>query len=134
MASRKPSDHGTGIPLHEVEALARVLLPEIQKFFESEEGQGVSGVEEAAKQRIKSAAGHLKWMPRRFAPHRILLIEMINPNPSPTWRTAFGLSWIGRSIIIGLQESQSYQRFASRQQEVFPIFQVQICKGRGQKD
>ena len=39
MASRKPSDHGTGIPLHEVEALASVLLPEIQKFFESEEGQ-----------------------------------------------------------------------------------------------
>ena len=39
MASRKPSDHGTGIPHHEVEALARVLLPEIQKFFESEEGQ-----------------------------------------------------------------------------------------------
>ena len=39
MAIKKPSDHGTGIPLHEVEALARVLLPEIQKFFESEEGQ-----------------------------------------------------------------------------------------------
>ena len=39
MASKKPNDHGTGIPLHEVEALARVLLPEIQKFFESEEGQ-----------------------------------------------------------------------------------------------
>lgn len=39
MASKKPSDHGTGIPFHEVEALARVLLPEIQKFFESEEGQ-----------------------------------------------------------------------------------------------
>ena len=39
MAKKKPSDHGTGIPLHEVEALARVLLPEIQKFFESEEGQ-----------------------------------------------------------------------------------------------
>lgn len=39
MASKKPSDHGTSIPLHEVEALARVLLPEIQKFFESEEGQ-----------------------------------------------------------------------------------------------
>jgi len=36
---RKPNDYGTGIPLHEVEALARVLLPEIQKFFESEEGQ-----------------------------------------------------------------------------------------------
>lgn len=39
MASKKTNDHGTGIPLHEVEALARVLLPEIQKFFESEDGQ-----------------------------------------------------------------------------------------------
>nr|WP_325302047.1 hypothetical protein [uncultured Dysosmobacter sp.] len=36
---KKPDDHGTGIPYHEVEALARVLLPEIQAFFESEEGQ-----------------------------------------------------------------------------------------------
>ena len=39
MASKKPSDQGTDIPLHEIEALARVLLPEIQKFFESEDGQ-----------------------------------------------------------------------------------------------
>ena len=39
MAKKKTNDDGTGIPLHEVEALARVLLPEIQKFFESEEGQ-----------------------------------------------------------------------------------------------
>lgn len=29
----------SGIPQHEIEALARCLLPEIQKFFESEEGQ-----------------------------------------------------------------------------------------------
>lgn len=36
---RKVNDHGTGIPVHEVDALARVLLPEIQAFFESEEGQ-----------------------------------------------------------------------------------------------
>ena len=36
---KKPNDYGTGIPSHEVEALARVLLPEIQKFFESEDGQ-----------------------------------------------------------------------------------------------
>ena len=36
---KKTNDYGTGIPYHEVEALARVLLPEIQKFFESEEGQ-----------------------------------------------------------------------------------------------
>lgn len=39
MAKQKPNDYGTGISRHEVEALARVLLPEIQKFFESEEGQ-----------------------------------------------------------------------------------------------
>ena len=39
MAGKKISDHGTGIPLYEVEALARALLPEIQRFFESEEGQ-----------------------------------------------------------------------------------------------
>lgn len=36
---KKQSDYGTGIPLHEVEVLARVLLPEIQAFFESEDGQ-----------------------------------------------------------------------------------------------
>lgn len=36
---KKDCDYGTGIPKHEVEALARILLPEIQKFFESEEGQ-----------------------------------------------------------------------------------------------
>ena len=36
---KKVNDYGTGIPYHEVVALARVLLPEIQAFFESEEGQ-----------------------------------------------------------------------------------------------
>ena len=36
---KKVNDYGTGIPYHEVEALARVLRPEIQAFFESEEGQ-----------------------------------------------------------------------------------------------
>mgnify|MGYP000211370144 CR=1 FL=1 len=36
---KKVNDYGTGIPYHEVEALARVLLPGIQAFFESEEGQ-----------------------------------------------------------------------------------------------
>ena len=33
------NDYGMGIPYHEVETLARVLLPEIQAFFESEDGQ-----------------------------------------------------------------------------------------------
>ena len=36
---KKVNDYGTGLPYHEVEALACVLLPEIQSFFESEEGQ-----------------------------------------------------------------------------------------------
>ena len=27
------------VPVHEVDALARILLPKIQAFFESEEGQ-----------------------------------------------------------------------------------------------
>ena len=36
---KNENDYGTGIPKHEVEALARILLPEIQKFFESEEGK-----------------------------------------------------------------------------------------------
>ena len=29
-------DYGTGIPKHEIESLARRILPEIQKFFENE--------------------------------------------------------------------------------------------------
>ena len=36
---KKVNDYGTGIPYQEGEAVARVLLPEIQAFFESEEGQ-----------------------------------------------------------------------------------------------
>ena len=40
MAPRKKvNDYGTGIPKSTVDALAHVLLPEIQAFFESEEGQ-----------------------------------------------------------------------------------------------
>lgn len=40
MAKKKTiNDYGTGIPQHEMEALAQVLLPEIEKFYASEEGQ-----------------------------------------------------------------------------------------------
>ena len=35
---KKVNDYSTGIPAHEVEALVRVLLSEIQAFFESEDG------------------------------------------------------------------------------------------------
>jgi hypothetical protein len=37
--AKRHNDHGTGIPRHEIEALARTLLPTMQAFFESEEGQ-----------------------------------------------------------------------------------------------
>ncbi len=46
---KKQSD--ANIPQHEIEALARCLLPEIQKFFESPEGQ--SEFEEWKGQRAK---------------------------------------------------------------------------------
>ena len=52
---KKPNDHGTGIPYHEVEALARVLFPEIQAFFESEEGQ-----QEFAKWKAQQEQGKTK--------------------------------------------------------------------------
>ena len=45
-------NYGTGIPYHEVEALARILLPEIQAFFESEDGQ-----QEYAEWKAKQQAG-----------------------------------------------------------------------------
>ena len=35
----KKKDYGIGIPQQEIEALARCLLPQIQKFYESEEGK-----------------------------------------------------------------------------------------------
>jgi len=33
------NDHGTGVPRHEVESLAHLLMPRIQEFFESEKGK-----------------------------------------------------------------------------------------------
>lgn len=55
MAKKKPNDHGTGIPLHEVEALARILLPQIQAFFESEEGKREFAEWKAGKAQIVSS-------------------------------------------------------------------------------
>ena len=37
--STKRKANSFGIPEHELEALARVLIPELEKYFESEEGQ-----------------------------------------------------------------------------------------------
>lgn len=54
---KKPNDYGTGIPYHEVEALARVLLPEIQAFFESEEGQQEFAEWKAQQEKSKMKQG-----------------------------------------------------------------------------
>lgn len=37
--AKKGKDYGTGIPRHEMESRARLLLPTMQAFFESEEGK-----------------------------------------------------------------------------------------------
>lgn len=54
---KKINDYGTGIPYHEVEALARVLLPEILAFFESEEGQKEYAEWKAQKQAEQQKQG-----------------------------------------------------------------------------
>ena len=37
--SKKHNDYGTNIPRHEVEALAHCLLPDIRRYYESEQGK-----------------------------------------------------------------------------------------------
>lgn len=39
MSRRKKLINDTNIPEHKIEAIARCLLPDILKFYESEEGQ-----------------------------------------------------------------------------------------------
>ena len=55
--NKKVNDYGNGIPRHEIEAFARVLLPEIEKFYASEEGQRqfAQWKEEQKQQNMKKA-------------------------------------------------------------------------------
>ena len=39
MSRRKKLINNSGIPQHEIESIARVLLPDILAYYESEEGQ-----------------------------------------------------------------------------------------------
>ena len=39
LSRRKKLINNTGIPQYKIEAIARCLLPDIQAFYESEEGQ-----------------------------------------------------------------------------------------------
>jgi len=54
------------IPKHEIEALARCLLPEIQRFFESEEGQR-EFAEWQASQGLKSNAAMKEDDPQKYS-------------------------------------------------------------------
>lgn len=57
---KKPTDYGTGIPQHEMEALVRVLLPEIEKFYASEEGQRQFAQWQAEQDRRKKTSNGLQ--------------------------------------------------------------------------
>ena len=80
-----------------MEALARVLLPEIQAFFESEEGQREFAERKAQQEKFKRQFHLLKKYHMtgqqdkggNFRPalghYSTFSIEMINPNTLPTW-------------------------------------------------
>ena len=53
--SKKYNDYGTGIPRHEIEALARMFLPEIQAFYATEEGNREYAEWEASQVKEKVA-------------------------------------------------------------------------------
>jgi len=56
---KKKGGHGTEIPQYEIEALARCLLPKMQKFFESEDGKKefAEWKRQQAEKRKKGAKG-----------------------------------------------------------------------------
>jgi hypothetical protein len=56
----KKKDYGTGIPRHEIEALARCLLPEIQRYFESEDGKREFEEWKRQQKEQKKAEGNIK--------------------------------------------------------------------------
>ena len=63
MGRRKKLVNNTSIPQHEIEAIARCILPDILAFYESEEGQKEfaewKGQQEAISQERKlNKAGH----------------------------------------------------------------------------
>ena len=73
MRKRNINDYGTGISQQNKEALARSLLPQIEKFFESEEGkrefeewkkkQSSKDNEKVTKtQNEKNGAGQIRWL------------------------------------------------------------------------
>lgn len=101
MAHKKDHDYGTGIPRFEMEALARILLPEIQRFYESAEGQAVlknGRLNKTPKtpKTTKTSTGGARiagYGPVGFYEYSSSFsYKKKNPNASPTWKIQFGLS------------------------------------------
>lgn len=55
MGRRKKLTNNSGIPQHEIENIARILLPDILAFYESEEGQREFAEWKAARDGAKRA-------------------------------------------------------------------------------
>jgi len=58
--AKKYKDYGTGIPRHEMEALARVLLPTFQEMAKDENLQKEFAEWSAAREKAKKAGKHTK--------------------------------------------------------------------------
>ena len=56
-----------------------------------------------------------------FDCYKIFPMEMINPNPSPTWRMEFGLSWIGTSVHNDSPANPHESRLLGNRQTHFTI-------------
>ena len=54
MSRRKKLTNNSGIPQHEIENIARILLPDILAFYESEEGQREFAEWQAARDGAKT--------------------------------------------------------------------------------
>ena len=86
---KKQSDYGTGIPLHEMEALAELLYPDIGAFFERPEVQ--AEFEEWLKtQEDNDNEGSLNGSPLAYICSKC----NTNPNVSPI-RKVFGFAPFG---------------------------------------
>ena len=54
MSRRKKLTNNSGIPQHEIENIARILLPDILAYYESEEGQREFAEWQAARDGAKT--------------------------------------------------------------------------------
>mgnify|MGYP003370018096 FL=1 len=60
MARRKKLINNTNIPQHEIEKIARILLPDIQAYYESEEGQREFAEWKAKREQEKTKDGECR--------------------------------------------------------------------------